>query len=168
MDINLLIWSYLIVFMLHNFEEIILIERWFNKTYPTIKGRIPKFLRKEVEPFSSMTAARFALVVGLLFIPVSALIFITVTTDQYFIFLGLNIVLALNIFTHPLQSFLLKSYVPGLWTTLFIIIPYNIIVFYQLYHQGILNFATNIKALAIIILFIPVFMISHKMAEKWI
>ncbi len=31
MDINTLIWSFLIIFMLHNFEEIIMVERWFNK-----------------------------------------------------------------------------------------------------------------------------------------
>lgn len=168
MDINLLIWSFLIIFMLHNFEEIIMIERWFHKKYPEIRERIPPFAISELEKFKTMTSVQFSIVVCILFIVAAALILVTVITQQYFLFFGLNIILALNIFTHPLQSLLLKCYVPGLWTTLLLIIPYNIIVYIQFYNQGILNLTTSINALFVIIPFIPVFIISHIIAEKLI
>ncbi len=167
MDINLLIWSYLIVFMLHNFEEILMIERWYKKTYPRIEGMLPSFVKNELERNKSMTAAQFCFIVFLLFIPVSALIIITVLTEQYFLFLSLHFIFALNIFTHPIQSLLLRCYVPGLWSTLLVIIPYNILVFIQFHQHGLFDLTTILKTLYVIIPFIPVFILSHFVAEKW-
>ncbi len=113
-----------------------------------------------------MTSVQFSIVLCILSIAVSALILVTVITEQYVLFFGLNKIFALNIFTHPLQSLLLKCYVPGLWTTLLLIIPYNIIVYMQFYTQGLLNLTIGIKALFVIILFIPVFIISHMIGGK--
>ncbi|WP_152657996.1 HXXEE domain-containing protein [Oceanobacillus sp. CFH 90083] len=166
MDINTLIWSFLIVFMLHNFEEIIMIESWFHKKYPKTRERIPSFAIKELEKYKTMTSVQFSIVVCILSIVAAALILVTVITEQYFIFFGLNMIFALNIFTHPLQSLLLRCYVPGLWTTLLLIIPYNIIVYMQYYHHGILNLTTVIYSLIVIILFIPLFIVSHIIGEK--
>jgi len=163
MDINLLIWSFLIIFMLHNFEEIITIERWFKNTYPRVSKRIPPIIRNEIEQFRTITSAQFSIAVCVLFIVASILILITVLTNQYFLFLGLIIFFALNIFTHPAQSILLKSYVPGGLTTIILIIPYNIIVL----KAGILDVGTIIGALVVTILFIPILFLSHKIAEKW-
>ncbi|MFD1412503.1 HXXEE domain-containing protein [Oceanobacillus jeddahense] len=166
MDVHTLIWSFLIIFMLHNFEEIIIIERWFSKKYPEVRERIPPFAIHELEKHKKMTAIQFSIVVYILSIVASALIVVTVITEQYFLFFGLNIIFALNIFTHPLQSLLLKCYVPGLWTTLLLIIPYNIIVHIAFYQHGLLNLAISMKALFVIILFIPVFIVSHMIGEK--
>lgn len=167
MDIDFVVWSFLIIFMLHNFEEIIMIERWFNESYPRIRERIPSFAKKELDKFGTMTSAQFSAAVCVIFIVASALILITITTKQYYLFIGLNIFFALNIFTHPVQSIFLRSYVPGVWTTLLIIIPYNILFFYQLHLKGILNAGTLLNALIVTILLIPVLLISHKIAEKW-
>lgn len=168
MDINNFIFLFLTIFMLHNLEEIFMIERWFDRTYPRIKQSLPSFVRRILEQNKTMTAARFAAVVFILSIPASALLFTSVITEQYYLFLGLNIFFALNIFTHPLQSLLLKCYVPGLWTSILLIIPYNIVLFYCLYSKGILVSNLNIGTLIIFILIIPVFLLSHKIAEKWV
>jgi len=168
MDLSLLIWSFLIIFMLHNFEEIITIEKWFHKTYPRIKERIPPFFNREMEQFKTITTAQFSIAVCVLFIVSSVLIIISITTNHYFLFLGLNIFFSLNIFTHPVQSLLLKCYVPGLWTTLVFIIPYNLIVLYQFYSKGLLDTALIINALIVTILFIPLLMLSHKIAERYV
>lgn len=138
-----------------------------KKTYPVVRERIIPFVKREIDQFETMTAARFSLVVGILFILASALI--TITTNQSILLIprvGINIIFALNIFIYPLQAFVLKCYVPGLWTTILRIISYNIIFFHELYHQKIFDLTTNLKALVVIILFIPVFIMSHKIAEK--
>ncbi|MFA1819725.1 HXXEE domain-containing protein [Virgibacillus oceani] len=167
MDINLLIWSFLIIFMLHNFEEIITMEKWFKNTYPRVMEQIPPFARKEIEPFRSITSSQFSIAVCVLFIAASILILITVTTNHYFLFLGLNIFFALNILTHPVQSLFLRKYVPGLWTTIMLIIPYNVILFSNFHNEGILDASTIVSAFLVTILFIPILLISHKIAEKW-
>lgn len=167
MDINLLIWSFLIIFMIHNFEEIITIEKWFQKTYPNIRERFPAVARKEIEKMKVTSAATFSIAVCVLFIVASALVIITIITEQYFLFIGLNIFFALNIITHPVQSLFLRTYVPGVLTTFILIIPYNVILFNELITLGLMDFSTIGRALIVTILFIPMLLISHKIAEKW-
>jgi hypothetical protein len=167
MDIYLLIWTFLIIFMLHNFEEIITIERWFKNTYPRIRERIPSFAQRDIEKFKNITAAQFSVAVTVISVIASMLILITVMTQHYFLFLGLNIFFALNIFTHPMQSLFLRCYTPGVWTTLSLIIPYNILLFYHFYIEGLLTMNTILSALVVTVLFIPILFLSHKIAEKW-
>lgn len=154
--------------MLHNLEEIIMIERWMKKTYPEIRERLPQFAKRELDSLQTTTAAQFSLVVFILSILASALIVITITTDEYFLFVGLNIIFALNILIHPFQSLLIRCYVPGLWTTILLIIPYYIFFFTQLYHQGLMYLVINLKTIVVFLIFIPVFLISHKISRKWI
>jgi len=166
-DINDVVWSFLIVFMLHNFEEILTIEKWFKNTFPTIRNQIPTLVKKELEKEEKITSGQFSIAVCVLFIISSVLILLTVIQGYYFLFIGLNIFFALNIFTHPIQSIFLKKYVPGLWTTILLIIPYNVLVFYQLYIHDFLQAKTIISAFFITILLIPALLFSHKIAKKW-
>ena len=167
MDITILIVSFILIFMLHNLEEIVTIERWHKKTYPRISHRIPTFIQKEMKQFNDITSAQFALVVLILSIVVSALILIAVMKQQYYLFLGIAFPFALNIFTHPLQSLFLRCYTPGVWTSIFLIIPYNIVLFYSFNKEGLFTMDTMIGALVVTVFLIPVFLLSHKIGGKW-
>lgn len=167
MDINVLMLSFIIVFMLHNLEEIFTVERWIQKIYPRIQNKVPLFAQKEIEKFKDMTAVRFAIVVFVLSIVCSALILFASLTEQYYLFLGLHIVFSLNIFTHPLQSLFLQCYTPGLWTTIILIIPYNIVFVYYFFNTGLFTAETIVASLVIVALFIPAFLLSHKIGERW-
>ena len=166
MDINILIISFLMIFMLHNLEEIITIERWHKKTYPRVIHRVPSFIQKEMKQFNDITSAQFALVVFVLSIVVSALILTAVVTEHYFLFLGVAIPFALNIFTHPLQSLYLRCYTPGVWTSILLIIPYNILLFFHFSKEGLFTMSTMIGALIVMVLLVPVFLLSHKIGGK--
>ncbi|WP_042149641.1 HXXEE domain-containing protein [Paucisalibacillus sp. EB02] len=167
MDITILMVSFLIIFMLHNLEEIFTIEKWHKETYPRISNRIPSFIQKEIKQFNDITSVQFSLVVFVLSIVVSALILIALITQHYFLFLGVAIPFALNIFTHPLQSLYLRCYTPGVWTTLLLIIPYNILLFYHFYKAGLLNLEMIISSLVVMVFLVPVFLLSHKIGGKW-
>lgn len=157
--------TFLIIFMLHNLEEIMMVERWMKGTYPQVRGKIPSFAQKELDQVKDMTSGRFAIVVFLLSIFASALLFLSATTQLDFLFFGLNFVFALNIFSHPLQSLFLKSYTPGVGTSIFLVIPYYIFFFYHFY--DVFSIQSMIGAFIIVLIFIPVFLLSHKMAAKW-
>ncbi|WP_077301742.1 HXXEE domain-containing protein [Virgibacillus pantothenticus] len=167
MDIHVLILTFLIIFMLHNLEEIITIERWFKNTYPRIRGRIPVPVQKVIDDFSNITAAQFAVAVLMISLVASLLLIITVTTQHYFLFLGLNMLFAINIFTHPIQSLLLRCYTPGVWTTLLLILPYNIIFFYHFYIEGLLTRNMILSGLVVMVICMPFVFLGHKIAEKW-
>ncbi|MEI3606166.1 HXXEE domain-containing protein [Pseudogracilibacillus sp. SE30717A] len=167
MDINFWMLMFLIVFMLHNFEEIFTIEYWFNTTYADIKEHIPSSIIIELEKSKSMTAGQFAMAVCVLFLAVSMLLTISVTTELYWLFLGANIFFALNILTHPIQALLLRRYVPGLLTSIFLIVPYNLILFNVLYQEAMLDTSMIVLSLIVGALFVPLLLLSHKIAEIW-
>ncbi|WP_018930398.1 HXXEE domain-containing protein [Gracilibacillus lacisalsi] len=168
MDIYTWIVSFVIIFMLHNLEEIIMIESWFKKSYPRVNKKIPAFAQKELNQYKDITSSQFSVVVFVFSVITSIFILISVITEHYFIFIGVNLFFALNIFTHPLQSLFLRCYTPGVWTTILLILPYNILLFYHYYKAGILTVNTITGSLIVMILLVPGFLISHKIAEKWI
>lgn len=136
--------------MLHNLEEIITIERWFKKIYPRVRKRIPSFAQAEMKKFENISAVQFSFVVFLVSVVASALILVTVMTDYYFLFIGLNFLFAINIFTHPL-----------------LVIPYYILFFYNFHKAGIFTLNTIVASCVVLIFLIPVFLLSHKWGEKW-
>ena len=167
MDIYVWILSFLIIFMLHNLEEIITIERWFGKTYPRVSRKIPSAVQKELKNYKDTTSTQFSVVVFVFSVFASALIGIAVITQQYYLFLGVSLFFALNIFTHPLQALYLRCYTPGLLTTLLLIIPYYSLFFYRFYNTDMLTLNSIFGAIAVMVFFIPIFLLSHKIGEKW-
>lgn len=79
---------FLLVFMLHVFEEIITIEYWFNSIYCDTRERIPSYIIQQLE--KSMTAGQFTIAVCVLFLAVSLFLIISVTTELY-VFFGVPI-----------------------------------------------------------------------------
>ncbi|MBU5267521.1 HXXEE domain-containing protein [Virgibacillus proomii] len=166
MDINTLILTFLVIFMLHNLEEVIMVERWVKKNYPRVKDKIPLFIQKEIDNFINVTAAQFALVVFIISVFSSILILVAVIGDYMFLFLGLAMVFALNIFTHPIQSLLLRTYTPGVLTSIFLVIPYYIILINYFYTEDFINMKMIWGALVVVAIFVPVFILSHTIGEK--
>ncbi|MGY0691861.1 HXXEE domain-containing protein [Virgibacillus sp. FSP13] len=167
MDIYVWILSFLIIFMLHNLEEIITVERWLQKTYPRVSKRIPSFAQKELKNYKDITSAQFSVVVFVFSVFASALILIAVITQHYYLFLGVNLLFAINIFTHPLQALYLRCYTPGVLTSLLLIIPYYCLFFYRFYNTDMLALDSIIGAIFVMVLLIPAFLLSHKIGEKW-
>src|SRR5690606_36874888 len=167
MEINLLILAFTVIFMLHNLEEIMTVERWMNRIYPRVKMRVPPFAQTQIKQFDNMTGTRFSFVVFVRSIPVSVIILLTFITEDYFLFLALNLLFAVNIFSHPLQALFLRCYVPGVATSIFLIIPYYIFFFQTFSEAGMLTIQNILRSLVVILLFIPVFLLIHKLSQKW-
>src|SRR5690625_1282817 len=167
MEIHVWVLSFLIIFMLHNLEEIITIECWFQKTYPRINKRLPSFVQKELNHYKNTTSVQFSVVVFLLSAFVSGLLLLAVFTQHYYLFLGVNLFFSLNIFTHPLQSLYLRCYTPGVLTSLFLVIPYYSLFFYRYYNTDMFTIGSILGAIIVMVFLIPVFLLSHKIGEKW-
>lgn len=167
MEMNFWIWMFLVVFMIHNFEEIFTIEYWYKKIYPRLQERLPNLVRQQLESIKTMTAGQFTMAVFVLFIPVTVLLIISVTTEQYFLFLGVNLFFALNILIHPLQALFLKRYVPGLWTAVFVILPYNLMLFPILERADVWDTRSIVCSILVVLLLLPTVPLGHKVAEYW-
>lgn len=164
---NLWIVGFIIIFMLHNLEEIIMIEKWMGKVYPRVIEKIPDTIQKELNKSKNITSSQFAVVVFMVSIFASIIIMIAITTDRYSLFFGLNLIFALNIFTHPLQSLYLRAYTPGLLTSLLLIIPYNIFFLNFYITSEHFTKSTLLESIILLIIFIPIFILSHRIGKKW-
>lgn len=167
MDIYIWMLTFIIIFMLHNLEEIITIERWFQKTYPRVKKRNPLFIQKQLKNNEQITTVQFSLVIFVFSLFVSLFILIAVVTQHDFIFLGVSLFFVLNIFTHPLQSLYLRCYTPGVFTSIILIIPYYTLYFYHFYNSDMFSLKSMIGAILMIVILILVFFLSHKIGKRW-
>jgi hypothetical protein len=121
MHITRWIWAGPVVFLVHDTEEILTVERWLR----THRGELPAV----VQPFATVTTGQFALAVGSLFIG-----FLAVAAHgagqarrgrasvPLLLVAG---ALVANGITHLAQAAYFRGYTPGVVTALALVLPYG-------------------------------------------
>jgi len=137
-----LIWLVSSVFIIHDFEEIIVIERWLQKNEKELLTKIPKTFHSYFQKIFPKHTAGFALAVLVEYIVILLFTIIAIFVKQnYWSVIGiLSIVtlLFLHCFTHISQSIILKRYTPGVFTAIVLLIPFSLYFYYvDLTHQMI-------------------------------
>src|SRR5690606_41502752 len=79
-DIQTLIWLFPIMFILHDFEEIIMVEKWLKTNSKKIYDLLPEKMADRVIQQFSMTTAQFAVAVLIIFLFVASS---TIMANQY-------------------------------------------------------------------------------------
>ena len=127
------------MFIFHDFEEIMMIEKWVKKNSNAIYNRLPKKIADQIIKQFSMSTAQFSVAVMVIFVFVSSS---TYLASQYMnhaplgnihFFTIVLLIFFLHAFTHIGQSIFLGSYTPGVFTSIVLILPYSIIKFNTLY-----------------------------------
>ena len=67
LDIHMIVWLFPIIFMFHDFEEIVMIEPWFTKNKETVKVRFPKISARMLPYADSLTTTSLSLGVAGMF-----------------------------------------------------------------------------------------------------
>ncbi|PMC36005.1 HXXEE domain-containing protein [Bacillus sp. UMB0899] len=161
-----LLWLFPITFLVHDFEEILFVERWFKKNYSTTSHKVPEFFRHTFQKMSTITAAQFTLPVALQFFVYIISTYFAVEHQYYPMFLGFNLILLLHVFMHIGQSMLLGVYALGLGTAVTVTLPYSIYLFYRLVDEGIVEISTILTSLPYGLITILIVLLGHKMAHK--
>jgi hypothetical protein len=142
-DTDKLIWLFPIAFILHDFEELILFEPWLKKNASVIMGRvknrIPAFLEKQLDAITNKTTPQFALPICLIFVLTCISSLLAAEFGKYSFFLLASSLFFLHGFMHLGQAILLRKYVPALITSLFVAIPYGVVLFWRLIVTGIVD-----------------------------
>ncbi len=113
-----MIWLFPILFMLHDFEEIIFLPPWLHKNKPYLSDRFPKLSGRLFEHFDNITPASFTLGVAEEFLLISVITFISTLTHNYYLWMGLFIAFNLHLISHLIQSCMVGKYFPALVTSL--------------------------------------------------
>ncbi|XID94867.1 HXXEE domain-containing protein [Paenibacillaceae bacterium WGS1546] len=165
-SLNTLIWLFMIVFMLHDFEEIIGVEPWMKKHYAATIDRIPSAYRAFFADFLNIKSYQFAVAVLLefiLFIPVT---FFAAERGAYFLFTAFNSVLLLHVFTHVGQTILIRKYTIGVATAVLIALPYTLYLFYRLTKEEVVTWGQIFLSVPVGFTIVPIVYFGHRLGKR--
>lgn len=121
---NFIVWMFPVIFMLHDFEEIIMAEVWGNRYRKNINAVWPKRQPFGLNYIHSCQTSALAIGVAVEFLLFSLISLFSVVFQSYFLwysaFLGVTIHL---VFVHMLICIQFKHYVPGVITSVIFILP---------------------------------------------
>ncbi|WP_167396002.1 HXXEE domain-containing protein [Lysinibacillus parviboronicapiens] len=171
-NVHTLIWLFPIFFIIHDFEEIIMVEKWLTKNRNKLYERLPAKIADRIVKQFSMSTAQFAVAVLFIFLFVSLS---TIMANQYLIngiainiyfFTAITLVFFIHAFSHIGQSILFRSITPGAITSVIIILPYSFVLYKSLFIQEIITWKIILISLPFGILFFPVVLTAHWLGKK--
>jgi Protein of unknown function with HXXEE motif len=131
-DAHTLIWLFPIVFMMHDFEEIILGEPWLRKNAGDVRAlaekRVPALLARQIGPVLDKTAAELSFPISLIFGLTVLASFLAAAHGAYGFFLLASGAFFLHGFMHLGQALALRRYVPAVLTSAVFVLPYGLLL----------------------------------------
>jgi hypothetical protein len=172
LDVQTLIWLFPIMFVFHDFEEIIMAEKWIKKNSDVIYEKLPRTIANRVINHFSMSTAQFSVAVLVIFLFVSSS---TYMASQYihqgplaniYFFVVVALIFFIHVFTHIGQAILFRSITPGVITSIVIVFPYSIILFHALLKNQMITWHTIFVCLPFIFFILPIVLIAHWIGKK--
>ncbi|MFT9846831.1 HXXEE domain-containing protein [Aneurinibacillus sp. REN35] len=169
------IWLFLIVFMLHDFEEIITVETWLTKNKTKVLHRFPSLVTRYQAVFErrfAMKTAQFSFAVAWIFVLLSVITFYTSQTLAYggsflFYVAALHVLFG-NVWTHVIQSVVLRGYTPGVVTAVILALPYTLYMYSRLLAEGYITWSLIWIAVPLSIVLLPVVFFGLLLGRKCI
>jgi hypothetical protein len=170
LNIDKLIWLFPIVFILHDFEELILFEPWLKKNASDImqrvKNKVPTWMETQLKVITQKTTIQFAFPICLIYTLTCIASLLAAEYDQYSFFILSSGLFFVHGFMHLGQAILLRRYVPAIITSALVAIPYGAILFWRLLAEGIVDLPSLlIYFAAAILLAIPFILGMHIFGE---
>jgi len=168
-NIQVIIWLFPILFIIHDFEEIIFMRAWISKNKSYLCDRFPTLSKKLLPHFDHITTSAFALGVAEEFILISIITVVSYMTNWYSLWIGSFIAFTLHLLIHCLQVLVVRKYIPCIVTSV-ICLPICIYIIKQIIQISTLNTITLYSILCFIIMVINIGFIHKIMAifSKWI
>lgn len=165
---NFIVWMFPVIFMLHDFEEIIMVEVWGSRYKKELNTVWPKKQPFGLNYIHFCQTPTFSIGVEVEFFLFSLISLLSVIFQSYFLwysaFLGITLHL---VFVHMLIFIQFKHYVPGLITSIIFLLPSVWILYVA---KMIINYDLGtilLSCLLGIILTIIIIPVLHKAMGSW-
>lgn len=159
-SINSIVWMLPILFMFHDFEEIILAEAWHNRYKDEIETCWPKRQPFGLDYIRFFPTPTISWGVYIEFILYSLISLLAAITQNYFIWFAVFIGVALHlVLLHIPLCIRLRHYVPGIITALVVLFPniWFLIKAANILHYTLITVAyATVCGLILMLLLIPV------------
>ncbi|HBE79262.1 MAG TPA: HXXEE domain-containing protein [Firmicutes bacterium] len=121
---SFIVWMLPVIFMLHDFEEIIMVEVWGKRYQKAIDSTWPKRPPFGLNYVSTYQTPTFSIAVEIEFLLFSLISLFSVIFQNYFLWYGAFLGVTLHmIFIHMLVCIPFKHYVPGVITSIIFLLP---------------------------------------------
>lgn len=117
-----------VLFLLHDFEEAIVLPSWMKRNRAELERNVPIFKNRFLKRLFSVTTERFMLMVTEEFLIFTGITLYAYFYHAYYLWFAAFAAFSLHLIVHFIQALVLRRYVPSLITSL-ISLPYCIYMF---------------------------------------
>lgn len=170
MDTKLLITLLPLVFMFHDFEEIIMFKPWLQKNRDEIRRRFPRIDKTLSKSHDHFSTSAFAVAVLNEFFIITFITYVSLYFNSYHWWFGAFMAFSLHLIVHIVQWIIFGKYVPVIVTSI-LAMPYCVYTFFQFLKVtdmtvGQLLFWTVTGIILTIVSFVPAFFFASRF-ENW-
>ncbi|HBG42724.1 MAG TPA: HXXEE domain-containing protein [Porphyromonadaceae bacterium] len=159
-----IVWLLPVVFMLHEFEEILFFRQWLHKNKVFLSQKYPKVSAFLLVRVGHLSTEGFVLAVAEEFVLLSVVTVLSVVFDCYWLWLGVFMGFSVHLLVHLLQWIAFRRYIPGIYTTLLALVysvwAFRFIVVYDLFTWKEIILCTIIGFAAVVLNLL----LAHKLA----
>ncbi len=137
MKIETLMWLLPSVFMIHEFEEIIMLAPWLSRDGDEVRRKFPSFASKALPIYRRLSTASFAFAVLEEFTILSIVTCLCVEFGFYNVWTGVLTAFSLHLIVHIIQFAVYRRYLPFVVTS-FLCLPYCVYAPYFLFDHKLL------------------------------
>lgn len=138
-DIVTVLWLFPILFMFHDFEEILTVEKWAKQNKAHVFAFLPKSFHKYFASSFELTTLQFIKDVFWIYVIITIAAVLAVLFSFYYLLLMLLFIFFIHVFTHLAQAIYLKKYTPGVATSVILVLPYSVYAYYRLLQAGLIS-----------------------------
>lgn len=138
LELTLLVLAFPLVFMFHDFEEIIFFKTWLAINKCELAHKFPNISKKFIPHLESISTSSFALAVAEEFILISILSLWAVCNERYELWFGVFVGFSIHILIHIIQWLIYRKYIPCIVTS-FLVLPYCIYTFTKIIEWRVLR-----------------------------
>ena len=135
---SLIIWLLPIVFMIHDFEEIIFFKSWVNKNKDFLTKKFPKISKRFLPRMEKLSTSAFALAVAEEFLLFSLITVCSILFDNYLLWFAVFMGFFVHLLVHLGQWIILKRYIPAICTT-FLALIYSVYALYEIIFNNVFH-----------------------------
>lgn len=132
MTLSTLLWLFPVSFMLHDFEEIIRIERWMQRHGDRVEKKIPGFVKDAFAKMREMTTPEMAAAVAVVFVVFCFATYLAVEFKVFGPFIFCSVGYFAHGFFHLGSAIIMRNWTPGALTSLLLVIPYSVFLLSRL------------------------------------
>ena len=118
MDFKIIVWLLPIVFMIHDFEEIIFFKSWIMKNKEYLSEKFPRLSKRLLFRLEKMSVPAFSLAVAEEFVLLSIVTVLSVVFESYLLWLGIFMGFFIHLLVHLVQWIALRKYLPAIYTSI--------------------------------------------------